>query len=245
MTPAALEAYPAGPTTTSIRDVVALAKPRITLLVATTTAGGLWLAPGRPARWTALLTLLGVTMIVSGANTLNMYIERDIDGRMERTKSRPLPAGRMTPAFALAFGLTASVAGAAVLALGVNLTTAMLAVLAHLSYVLAYTRHRALMQSAVAVSALFLVSYSVRVVLTGTHRFPGSGWLRGVYLAVLGSHTTLAMIALPLVLVTLWLARTDRIAVHRRLARVTLPVWLYMSLTGVLVYVMLYHVERV
>jgi heme o synthase len=139
MTPATFEAYRSRAATPSLGDIVALAKPRITMLVATTTAGGLWLAPGRPARWTALLTLLGVTMIVSGANALNMYIERDIDGRMERTARRPLPAGRMTPAFALAFGLFASIAAVPVLALGVNLTTAMLAVLAHLSYVLAYT----------------------------------------------------------------------------------------------------------
>jgi putative membrane protein len=106
-------------------------------------------------------------------------------------------------------------------------------------------RHKALMQSAFVVSALFLVSYSIRVVLTGTHRFPGSGWLRGTYLAILGSHTTLAMLAVPLVLVTLYLARKSRIALHKKIARVTLPVWLYVSVTGVVVYVMLYHVARV
>ncbi|HVP67277.1 MAG TPA: DUF420 domain-containing protein [Anaeromyxobacteraceae bacterium] len=102
--------------------------------------------------------------------------------------------------------------------------------------------HRALMLSALATSALFLVGYLVRVALTGTHRFPGTGALRAAYLALLGSHTILAAAALPLVLRALWLALRERFDAHRRIARVTLPVWLYVSATGVLVYVVLYHV---
>src|SRR6185436_14609470 len=70
---------------------------------------------------------------------LNMYIERDIDGRMDRTKDRPLPAGRLSPRVALWFGALVSIASVPILAIGVNATTAMLAVLAHLSYVFAYT----------------------------------------------------------------------------------------------------------
>ena len=103
-------------------------------------------------------------------------------------------------------------------------------------------RHRRLMLAACAASALFLVSYLTRVALTGTHRFPAGGALRAAYLAILGSHTLLAALVLPLVLRALFLALRDRFPAHRRIARVTLPVWLYVSVTGVVVYVLLYHV---
>ena len=125
--------------TPRLRDVVALAKPRITLMVLLTAAGGVWLSPARaPARVVAL-ALVGTALIVSGANALNMFIERDIDGLMKRTKNRPLPAGRMSPRFALWFGVACSVVAVPILAIGVNATTALLAVLANLLYVLAYT----------------------------------------------------------------------------------------------------------
>ena len=125
--------------TPSLRDVLALTKPRITTLVVITTAGGVWLAPLPADRSVAALAITAVAMIVAGANTLNMYLEREIDGRMRRTSDRPLPAGRMAPSFALWFGVALSVAAVPILALGVNLTTAILAGFAHLSYVLAYT----------------------------------------------------------------------------------------------------------
>jgi putative membrane protein len=102
-------------------------------------------------------------------------------------------------------------------------------------------RHRALMLGAFASSLLFLASYVTRIALTGTHAFPGTGAFRTLYLAVLASHTVLAAVAAPLVLRTLFLAWRARYVVHRRIARVTLPVWLYVSVTGVAVYVMLYH----
>jgi putative membrane protein len=103
-------------------------------------------------------------------------------------------------------------------------------------------RHRALVLSALGASALFLVGYLTRVALTGTHRFPGGGALKTAYLLLLGSHTLLAAVALPLILRSLWLAWKERFAEHRRLARVAFPVWLYVSVTGVLVYLMLYQV---
>jgi putative membrane protein len=102
-------------------------------------------------------------------------------------------------------------------------------------------RHRALMLGACASSALFLVGYLTRVALTGVHRFPGAGWLKALYLAVLGSHTLLAAACAPLALVTLTLALRGRFPLHRRIARVTLPIWIYVSATGVAVYVLLYH----
>ncbi len=101
--------------------------------------------------------------------------------------------------------------------------------------------HRTLMLSAVASSTLFLAGYLTRMALTGAHRFPGTGPVRAAYLAILASHTLLAAAALPLVLRTLWLALGGRFPEHRRVARWTFPIWIYVSITGVLVYAMLYH----
>ena len=103
-------------------------------------------------------------------------------------------------------------------------------------------RHRALMLAAFASSVLFLVGYLTRIALTGTHAFPGSGALRALYLAILASHTLLAAAAGPMVLRTLFLAMKDRFPDHRRIARLTLPIWMYVSVTGVAVYVLLYQV---
>jgi putative membrane protein len=103
-------------------------------------------------------------------------------------------------------------------------------------------RHKRLMLSAVAVSAVFLVSYLTRVALTGTHRFPGAGALRWLYLAILVSHTLLAALAAPMVLRTAFLGWRARLDDHRRVARFTVPVWLYVSVTGVVVYLLLYQV---
>jgi protoheme IX farnesyltransferase len=134
------------PRTVALRDIVALAKPRITLTVLITAAGGLFLAnrsgrvelPGTSAT-TVFSTLIGLALIVSGANALNMYIERDVDRHMARTRNRPLPAGRMTPRTALWFGVVCSAIAVPILAIGANPLTALLAVLANLLYVLAYT----------------------------------------------------------------------------------------------------------
>jgi heme o synthase len=128
------------------RDVVTLAKPRITLMVIITAAGGLFLASraggiegAAPNALTVLSTLFGLSLIVAGANALNMYLERDIDRRMDRTKNRPLPSGRMAPRVALWFGVTTSAVSVPILAIGANTLTALLAVIANLLYVFAYT----------------------------------------------------------------------------------------------------------
>jgi heme o synthase len=140
MTTPLVDAYATKPVATiAMSDLVTLAKPRITALVLITTAGGYWLAPVKAGPLVAALTIFGTILIVAGANALNMYIERDIDARMERTKDRPLPAGRLAPRVALWFGVALSVAAVPILAVGANATTALLAVLANLSYVLAYT----------------------------------------------------------------------------------------------------------
>jgi putative membrane protein len=104
------------------------------------------------------------------------------------------------------------------------------------------TLHERLMLTAAGTSALFLISYLTRVALTGTHRYPGAGAARTIYLSVLASHTLLAAAVVPLVLRTLYLSLfARRFDAHRRLARITLPVWAYVSVTGVVVYLMLYR----
>jgi uncharacterized membrane protein YozB (DUF420 family) len=102
--------------------------------------------------------------------------------------------------------------------------------------------HRACMISAVVTSSLFLVSYLYYHAHVGSVRFPGQGWVRPVYFALLISHTLLAATVVPLVLLTLTAALRGRFQRHRRIARWTYPIWLYVSLTGVVVYIMLYRI---
>ncbi|HEX5134389.1 MAG TPA: DUF420 domain-containing protein [Thermoanaerobaculia bacterium] len=102
-------------------------------------------------------------------------------------------------------------------------------------------RHRRWMLTAASTSALFLVSYLAYHARVGSVRFAGTGAARTVYFAILGSHTLLAMVVLPLVLKTLYLGLKRRDDRHRRIAKWTFPIWLYVSVTGVVVYVMLYH----
>jgi uncharacterized membrane protein YozB (DUF420 family) len=102
--------------------------------------------------------------------------------------------------------------------------------------------HRALMIGAFVTSCVFLTSYLTRVALTQTHADPHTGWIHVTYLIVLVTHMILAIAVVPLVLRTLWLAHKKRFDQHRKIARVTFPVWLYVSVTGVVVYVMLYVV---
>jgi len=101
--------------------------------------------------------------------------------------------------------------------------------------------HKACMGGAFAVSALFLTSYVHYHYHAGSIPFAGTGWMRVVYFAILIPHATLAAVILPLALVTLnraWRGQFDR---HKRIARWTLPLWLFVSVTGVVVYLMLYH----
>jgi heme o synthase len=123
----------------SVSDLLSLTKPRLSSLVMCTCAGGVWLAPGTltPGRW--LLTLLGTAGTVGAANALNCYVERDVDRAMSRTRNRPLPAGRMEPVVALRFALALACVSLPVLALGSNLLTTALGLLALLTYVFVYT----------------------------------------------------------------------------------------------------------
>lgn len=101
--------------------------------------------------------------------------------------------------------------------------------------------HTICMSLAFGVSTLFLISYVTYHLQVGATRFPHSGWIRPVYFSLLISHTVLAVVIVPLVLRTLYLAIRQRFKEHERIARVTLPLWLYVSVTGVIVYWMLYH----
>ena len=102
--------------------------------------------------------------------------------------------------------------------------------------------HRACMISAVCVSVLFLISYLTYHIGHRTMtRFTGEGWVRPLYFSILLSHTILAAAILPMVVVTLTRALRERFDRHRRIARWTLPLWIYVSVTGVVVYIMLYE----
>ena len=104
-------------------------------------------------------------------------------------------------------------------------------------------RHKRLMIGAFVASCLFLTSYLTRIVMFGDTRFGGEGLWRVAYLVLLGSHVILALAAAPMVLATLTLGLKDRFDRHRKLARYTLPIWAYVSVTGVIVYLALYHAQ--
>ena len=99
--------------------------------------------------------------------------------------------------------------------------------------------HRNSMLIALTLSAIFLVSYIVNHALHGDTIFPGHGPVRSLYLSILASHVILSIVALPMVITTFFFSLTGRFAVHRRIARFTFPIWLYVSVTGVAVFVFL------
>ncbi|MCL4704107.1 DUF420 domain-containing protein [bacterium] len=103
-------------------------------------------------------------------------------------------------------------------------------------------QHKVCMLTAVTVSILFFISYLIYHYNVGSRPFQGQGWIRPVYFAILLSHTVLAVVNVPIVIVTLIRAFQEKFDQHARLAsRFTFPLWLYVSVTGVIVYVMLYH----
>ena len=101
--------------------------------------------------------------------------------------------------------------------------------------------HRVCMLSAFVCSMLFLISYLIYHYQVGSVPFRGQGWIRPVYFSILLTHTVLATAVVPLALITLSRALRQRFDAHRRLARWTFPIWLYVSVTGVVVYWMLYR----
>ncbi len=121
------------------RDLIALTKPRIISLLLVTTAAPMY-AAGSPSIWTVLLVMLGGYLMAGGANAVNMYLDRDIDDIMARTRLRPIPSGRMSPQQVLAFGVACAAAATWMLAFFVNVLTAALALSGFYFYVFIYTR---------------------------------------------------------------------------------------------------------
>jgi putative membrane protein len=99
--------------------------------------------------------------------------------------------------------------------------------------------HKNLMISAFIVSALFLMSYVYYHSQVGDTKFLGTGWIRPVYFFILITHIVLSMVVFPMILSTIYFGLTDKRATHRKIARITLPIWLYVSVTGVIIFLLL------
>lgn len=137
-----------------VRDLLSLTKPRLSSLVLFTAGGGLALAP-TPVDWTTgLAAVAGTTMVVAGANVLNCYLERDSDLGMARTAVRPLPAGRLDPRIALAFGAALSVVSVAMLTALTPPLAGLLAAIALVLYVFVYTPMKRTTSLSVLVGAI-------------------------------------------------------------------------------------------
>ena len=121
------------------RDLVALTKPRIISLLLVTTVAPMY-AAGSPSLWMVLLVTVGGYLMAGGANAVNMYMDRDIDDVMARTRLRPIPSGRMSPIQVLAFGVACATFATFLLATFVNVLTALLALAGFYFYVFIYTR---------------------------------------------------------------------------------------------------------
>ena len=122
-----------------VRDLIMLTKPRIVLLLLITTITPMFVA-GEPSVWLVLAVTVGGYLMAGGANAVNMYLDRDIDDRMARTRLRPIPSGRMEARAVLAFGVALASAATTIFAFGVNVLSAALALAGFYYYVFVYTR---------------------------------------------------------------------------------------------------------
>ena len=125
---------------------------------------------------------------------------------------------------------------------GLNATSALLLILGWIFIRQgAWTGHALCMCSALGTSTLFLISYLTYHYFHGATPFPGHGWIRPLYFTILVSHTILAVAVVPLAFMTLSRALRSQFGRHVQIARITFPIWLYVSFTGVVIYGMLYH----
>lgn len=136
------------------KDMLALTKPRITLMTIIVALGSMCLAPASISFTHAICALLGIALLVSGSSAFNMYIERDLDGLMTRTKDRPLPSGRMKPFWALCVGWSLSLLALPALWFGTNSLTVVLGVFSLAAYVLVYTPMKQMSCFALVVGAV-------------------------------------------------------------------------------------------
>jgi protoheme IX farnesyltransferase len=137
-----------------LRDLFALSKPRVTALVLCTTATGIYLAPGHLALPRAIAALLFTALTVGAANTLNCYLERESDGRMLRTRMRPLPAGRLEPKSGLMLGMSLACVSIPALSLILNPLTGFLGFFALATYVWIYTPLKKITPNALVIGAV-------------------------------------------------------------------------------------------
>jgi protoheme IX farnesyltransferase len=137
----------------ALADLVALSKPRIVVMALVTMAAAMALAPGAVGVDALAIALVGTALCVGAANTLNMYLERDVDCLMARTRGRPLPGGRMDPRVALGFGVAQAVAGVPLLTFALNPLTGLVAAAALVAYVNVYTPLKQRSTTAVLVGA--------------------------------------------------------------------------------------------
>ena len=159
-----------------LADLAALGKPRLSALVVFTAAMGVWCAPQPLALGATALFLLSTAGLVAAANTLNCWLERDIDGLMARTRSRPLPAGRLDPRVALAQGLLVSAVALVGLALSSNALTVLLGAAALLVYVLVYTPLKRLSPWALFVGAVPGALPPLMGYTAAADRLDAAGW---------------------------------------------------------------------
>lgn len=142
------------PKYSTFRDVLALTKPRITLMALLVAVVGMMLAP-RGFSWIqAACALLGIGLLVSGSSAFNMYVERDFDKLMSRTRHRPLPAGRMKPALAYVVGWLLSIMAIVALWLGANPLTCLLGIASLFGYVVVYTPMKRMSSFALVVGSI-------------------------------------------------------------------------------------------
>jgi len=141
-----------------LSDILSLMKPRLSALVIFTSALGLFLAPGFISPLTAIISIASTSGLVAGACAINCWMEKDIDALMERTKNRPLPSGRMSPAFALSIGISLVILCLATLFAYVNLLTGTLGLVATIVYVFLYTPMKKITSWALFAGAILLAS---------------------------------------------------------------------------------------
>ncbi len=138
----------------TVRELVALTKPRVTWLVLATTACGMAVAPQSASCSTRAAAMLATLLVVASANSLNCWLERDLDRLMTRTRNRPLPAGRLSPRVALVFGLALGALSVPLMTFLVNPLTGLLAAVALISYVWIYTPMKQHSPAALLVGAI-------------------------------------------------------------------------------------------
>lgn len=166
-----------GSLTASWKDYLELSKARIVVMIVLTTAAGYSLAPGALSPLTLIHTLVGTALIAAGTNALNQFMERGLDAKMNRTRNRPLPDGRMSERSALVFSIGVSIAGAAYLWLAVHWLPSVLAMLTLVTYLFCYTPLKQVSSISLIVGAFPGALPPMIGWTAATHQLALPGWL--------------------------------------------------------------------